>query len=44
MSSESGNITESIVEQVALDWRKGLGYEVLAGLGIMPGKPAVTII
>jgi len=33
-------INESIVEQAALDWLKGLGYEVLSGLAIAPGEPA----
>jgi type I restriction enzyme R subunit len=33
-------ITESIVEQAALDWLGGLGYEVLSGLTIAPGEPA----
>lgn len=33
-------LTESIVEQVALDWRGGLGYEVLSGLAIARGEPA----
>jgi Type I restriction enzyme R protein N terminus (HSDR_N) len=31
---------ESIVEQAALDWLKGLGYDVLSGLAIAPGEPA----
>ena len=33
-------INESIVEQAALDWLKGLGYEVLSGLAIAPGETA----
>jgi type I restriction enzyme R subunit len=33
-------ITESIVEQAALDWLGGLGYEVLSGLAIAPDEPA----
>src|ERR1039458_4216293 len=33
-------LTESVVEQAALDWLKGLGYEVLSGLAIAPGEPA----
>lgn len=33
-------INEAIVEQAALDWLKGLGYEVLSGLVIAPGEPA----
>ena len=44
MSTESAKITESIVEQVALDWLQGLGYEVLPRLAIMPGKPAAVTI
>ncbi|HEU6449661.1 MAG TPA: type I restriction endonuclease subunit R [Verrucomicrobiae bacterium] len=33
-------ITESVVELAALDWLRGLGYEVLSGLAIAPGEPA----
>ena len=33
-------LTESIVEQVALDWLVGLGYEILSGLVIAPGETA----
>jgi len=33
-------ITESVVENAALDWLNGLGYEVLSGLAIAPGEPA----
>ena len=33
-------INEAIVEQAALDWLKGLDYEVLSGLAIAPGEPA----
>jgi type I restriction enzyme R subunit len=33
-------INEAIVEQAALEWLKGLGYEVLSGLAIAPGEPA----
>ncbi|MDB6063981.1 MAG: box helicase [Pedosphaera sp.] len=33
-------VTESIVEQAALDWLKGLDYEILPGLAIAPGEPA----
>jgi type I restriction enzyme R subunit len=29
-----------VVEQAALDWLYGLGYEVLSGLAIAPGEPA----
>ena len=37
-------ITESIVEQAALEWLSGLGYEVLSGLAIAPGEPAAGYI
>jgi type I restriction enzyme R subunit len=33
-------LTESIVEQAALDWLGGLGYDVLSGLVIAPGEAA----
>jgi type I restriction enzyme R subunit len=33
-------LTESIVEEAALDWLGDLGYEVLSGLTIAPGEPA----
>ena len=33
-------ITESVVEQAAIDWLAGLGYEILSGLVIAPGEPA----
>ena len=33
-------LTESIVEDAALDWLKGLGYEILSGLVIAPGETA----
>jgi type I restriction enzyme R subunit len=36
----SKGITESVVENAALDWLRGLGYEVLSGLAIAPGEPA----
>src|SRR6266566_6536295 len=36
----SAGITESVVERAALDWFRGLGYEVLSGLSIAPGEPA----
>jgi len=36
----SGRISESVVEQAALDWFDGLGHEVLSGLAIAPGEPA----
>jgi type I restriction enzyme R subunit len=34
------SINEAIVEQAALDWLKGLGYEILSGLAIAPGESA----
>jgi type I restriction enzyme R subunit len=40
MPSAPTRITESVVEQAALDWLGGLGYEVLSGLAIAPGEPA----
>ena len=33
-------LTESVVEDAALKWLKGLDYEVLSGLAIAPGEPA----
>jgi type I restriction enzyme R subunit len=33
-------ITESIVEQAALNWLREQGYEILSGLAIAPGEPA----
>ncbi|MBE0540684.1 MAG: type I restriction endonuclease subunit R [Verrucomicrobia bacterium] len=33
-------INEAIVEQAALDWLRGLGYEVFSGLAIAPGETA----
>jgi len=33
-------LNEGVVEQAALDWLKGLGYEVLSGLAIAPGETA----
>src|SRR5258708_20739136 len=35
----SDGITESVVERAALDWLRGLGYEILSGLAIAPGEP-----
>ncbi len=32
------NITESIIEQAALDWFKALGYSILDGPNIAPGE------
>ena len=40
MSAEPSRITESVVEDAALECFGGLGYEVLSGLGIAPGEPA----
>ena len=36
----SKGITESVVEDAALDWLRGQGYEILSGLVIAPGEPA----
>ena len=36
----SSRLTESVVEDAALDWLRGLGYEILSGLAIAPGEPA----
>ncbi|HEX5397496.1 MAG TPA: type I restriction endonuclease, partial [Verrucomicrobiae bacterium] len=33
-------LTESVVEDAALDWLKGLGYEIVSGLAIAPGETA----
>ncbi|MHB8520215.1 MAG: hypothetical protein ACYDH9_05605 [Limisphaerales bacterium] len=33
-------VTESIVEECALDWLRGLGYEILSGLAIAQGESA----
>src|SRR6266571_1417522 len=33
-------LTESVVEDAALDWLRELGYEVLSGLVIAPDEPA----
>jgi type I restriction enzyme, R subunit len=33
-------ISESVVEDAALDWLVGLGYEVLSGLAIAHGETA----
>jgi type I restriction enzyme R subunit len=40
MPAEPSRITESVVEQAALDWLGGLGYEIVAGLAIAPGETA----
>jgi type I restriction enzyme R subunit len=36
----SSRLNESVVEDAAFDWLRGLGYEVLSGLAIAPGEPA----
>ena len=36
----SKGITESVVEDAALDWLRELGYEILSGLVIAPGETA----
>jgi len=33
-------MVESVVEDAALDWLNGLGYEILSGLAIAPGESA----
>jgi len=33
-------LTESVVEDAALDWLREQGYEILSGLAIAPGEPA----
>ena len=40
MNAEPSRITESVVEDAALEWLKELGYEILSGLTIAPGEPA----
>jgi type I restriction enzyme R subunit len=40
MSTKPTRITESVVEQAALDWLGGLGYEIVSGLAIAPGETA----
>lgn len=40
MSGKPSRISESVVEDAALDWLRGLGYEVLSGMAIAPGEPA----
>jgi type I site-specific restriction-modification system R (restriction) subunit len=40
MPTKSARITESVVEQAALDWLGGMGCEVLSGLTIAPGETA----
>jgi type I restriction enzyme R subunit len=36
----SGNLTESVVEEAALEWFGALGYQVVFGPTIAPGEPA----
>ena len=36
----SGNFTESVVEEAALEWFGALGYQVVFGPTIAPGEPA----
>src|SRR6266446_5067237 len=36
----SEGINESVVEQAALNWLRGLRYDILSGLAIAPGEPA----
>jgi len=33
-----GKLTESVVENAALEWLGALGYEMLSGLAIAPGE------
>ena len=40
MSPVAEQVTESVVEQVALAWLESLGYQTLAGLAIAPGETA----
>ena len=40
MSPVAEQVTESVVEQVALAWLQSLGYQTLAGLVIAPGESA----
>ena len=40
MSPVAEQVTESVVEQVALAWLESLGYQTLAGLVIAPGESA----
>ena len=40
MPTAPSKISESIVEQAALDWLSVLGYEILSGLEIAPGETA----
>ncbi len=40
MPKKPSRITESVVEDAALDWLKGLGYGILSGLAITPGEAA----
>lgn len=38
----SSKMVESIVEDAALDWLRGLGYEILSGLVIAPDESAAV--
>jgi type I restriction enzyme, R subunit len=40
MSAKPSRVTESVVEDAALEWLGGLSYEILSGLAIAPGEPA----
>src|ERR1700722_9137541 len=40
MSTEPSTITESVVENAALEWLKSLGWEIFSGLSIAPGETA----
>lgn len=35
----AATFTESVVEDAALEWLRGLGYAVLSGPAIAPGEP-----
>ncbi len=34
----SGELTKSIVEQAALAWLSGMGYQIISGPDIAPGE------
>jgi type I restriction enzyme R subunit len=38
------HLNESIIEQAALAWLESLGYQIMSGLEIAPGKPAAARI
>jgi hypothetical protein len=44
MTPEPARITESVVEQAALDWLGGLGYEILSGMTIAPDELRVSAV